>query len=294
MKTTTSLPTRLTSLIHPLILGGFVLVVAISLMLPRANAQASSISPPDSLADFLVKAPGLSEFGPSSVSKFGQPALLPVKPARSSSIAKMTPPVMPLFSGSGRVTDGLYVLYDFEEGAGSTVYDVSGVGSPLNLTIQDPANTTWISGGLRIDSGTIISSTVAATKIIANCQASNEISLEAWVQPANTTQEGPARILTLSKDTNNRNFLLGQQYDEYAARLRTTATDLNGKPELRSGSGTLDTELTHVVFTHDAAGTEKIYIDNSLIVTGTRTGDFSLWISSFKLALGNEYGGGRP
>ena len=32
---------------------------------------------------------------------------------------------------------GEVVLYTFEEGVGTTVYDISGVGTPLNLTIAD-------------------------------------------------------------------------------------------------------------------------------------------------------------
>ncbi len=39
--------------------------------------------------------------------------------------------------GTGRITDGLVVLYTFEGGSGTTVTDVSGVGTPLNLTISD-------------------------------------------------------------------------------------------------------------------------------------------------------------
>ena len=46
-----------------------------------------------------------------------------------------------------RVTSGLLVLYRFTAGGGSTVFDVSGVGTPMNLSIADPVNTTWIGGG---------------------------------------------------------------------------------------------------------------------------------------------------
>ena len=53
-----------------------------------------------------------------------------------------------------RVTDGLQVLYNFAEGEGSVVHDVSGVGTPIDLTIANPAATTWIYGGLSIDQST--------------------------------------------------------------------------------------------------------------------------------------------
>ncbi|HMQ51887.1 MAG TPA: S8 family serine peptidase, partial [Anaerolineae bacterium] len=67
---------------------------------------------------------------------------------------------------SGRVTNGLVALYDFEESSGNTVYDVSGIGSPLNLTIGNPAVATWVAGGLSINSSTIVKSAGPATKII--------------------------------------------------------------------------------------------------------------------------------
>ena len=72
-------------------------------------------------------------------------------------------------------------------------------------------------------------------------RASNALTLEAWVTPANTTQSGPARIVTLSATPQTRNFTLGQDGPAYNVRLRTTATDDNGNPSLSSAPGTLTT-----------------------------------------------------
>ena len=45
--------------------------------------------------------------------------------------------------------------------------DVSGVGSPLDLTVADPDNVSWIAGGgLSIDSATFVESAGSATKFI--------------------------------------------------------------------------------------------------------------------------------
>ena len=97
-----------------------------------------------------------------------------------------------------RITAGLIALYDFTEGQGTIVRDVSGFGNPIDLTIQDPAHTTWLNNcGLAINQGTIIKSDGPASKLNTAIKQSNELTLEAWVKAENTTQGGPARIATL-------------------------------------------------------------------------------------------------
>ncbi len=63
------------------------------------------------------------------------------------------------------------------------------------------------------------------------------MTIEAWVKPANTTQSGPARIVTLSRDPGSRNFTLGQKAGAYEVRFRTTSTSANGEPALSSPGG---------------------------------------------------------
>jgi hypothetical protein len=61
--------------------------------------------------------------------------------------------------------------------------------------------------------------------------ATGEISIEAWVAPANTTQSGPAQIAAIAKNAYKSNLLLGQgqwgtqRADRYVARLRSTDDD---------------------------------------------------------------------
>ncbi|MCK5187632.1 MAG: LamG domain-containing protein, partial [Deltaproteobacteria bacterium] len=188
-----------------------------------------------------------------------------------------------------RVTNDQVALYSFKEGSGTTVNDVSGVGAPLNLTVASEAAISWIpGGGLSVDSSTLIESGVAATKVIDAVKASNEITIEAWIKPANNTQEGPARIFTLSSNTSYRNFTLGQQTNTYDVRFRTTSTSLNGIPSVTTPAGTLTTDLTHLVYTRAASGEIKIYIDGNEISNGNVGGDSSNWDNSYHMALANE------
>ncbi len=202
---------------------------------------------------------------------------------------------------SERVQDSLEALYSFQEGSGGTVQDISGIGAPLNLTIVDESATSWLAGGgLAINAPTIIQSTGAASKVITASQASNELTIEAWIKPANVTQDGPARIVTLSQDSLFRNFTLGQGLwgsqasDVYGMRLRSTVTSLNGMPSLTSSAGVATTNLTHIVYTREASSLVRIYVDNEEVHIGRIPGDFSNWNANYALSLANELSQDRP
>ena len=187
-----------------------------------------------------------------------------------------------------RTDDGLVALYNFTEGTGNTIYDVSNVGSPLNLVIEDQNAVSWNDDSLSVNSETRISSPEAATKIIDSCQSSNELTIEAWVTPENTTQDGPARIVTISKDSGNRNTTLGQEGSSFDFRLRTTNTNNNGIFGFPSTSGEVTTSLTQLTVTSDANGNINMYSNGGLIASDTLTGDYSNWDGRYKLSITNE------
>lgn len=198
-----------------------------------------------------------------------------------------------------RVIQGLQALYTFAEGGGQTVRDVSGVGNPLPLKIADATAVAWRADGLTLTSPTLLSSGQPAGKIQSACQASGAVTLEAWITPANVTQDGPARILTMSADPYRRNFTLGQGLwggaapNRFDARLRTTATGDNGQPSLSTAPGSARTALTHLVYTRSAGGGAVLYVNGQPAATTTRGGSLANW-AAYPLALGNELSGGRP
>lgn len=198
-----------------------------------------------------------------------------------------------------RVTEGLLVLYRFDEATGDTIHDTAGVGEPVDLVIPPGAAVAWRPGSLVVQAPTLIASPGAATRVSAAVRAGNQLSVEAWLEPANLTQTGPARILTLSSGTTGTNVTLGQgvfggNADLLDVRLRTTGTGTGGTPSLSTASGTLQRRLTHVVYTRDTAGTTRIWLDGIERATGSATGNLSNWDDSFRLALANELTGGRP
>jgi hypothetical protein len=183
-----------------------------------------------------------------------------------------------------RITDGLIARYDFNEGTGTTVADSSGFGTPLDLTIAGPV--TWLTGALRTDGDVLIASPGAATKIYDAVVASGELTAEVWFTPSNLTQAGPARIVSLSLDTSERNFQLAQAAAQFNSRFRSSTTLANGQD---TSAGTMTVALTHYVLTRTSTGTIKMYVNGSEISSTTPGGDLTTWVSTYALAVANEH-----
>lgn len=186
-----------------------------------------------------------------------------------------------------RVQDGLILLYDFEEGSGAIVHDTSPRLPHVNLSLPPSDAFSWVSGGLSLKSSKPIVSDVPVSKLKTAVQLSNEISFEAWVEPGEPTQGGPARFFTVSFDENRRNFLLGQDEGAFVARLRTSETDDNGQGTLKT-SGLVTKALTHVAYTREVGGSERLFVNGVVAAEGTRPGSLSNWDESYHLALGGE------
>ncbi|MGI9244363.1 MAG: LamG-like jellyroll fold domain-containing protein, partial [Verrucomicrobiales bacterium] len=193
-----------------------------------------------------------------------------------------------------RVSKGLIVLYDFSDPSGETIGDRSGLEPAMDLHIAEPDKVRRSEGALEIRSATIIRSKTTPPRITRAVKRSGAVTVEAWIKPANLRQSGPARIITLSKDSVNRNVTLGQDGDRVDARLRTEETGNNGVPSLPSASRSLEARTTHVAFTRDRAGRAQIYIDGKRSSEKKLAGSISNWDSSMKFALANEFSNDRP
>lgn len=159
------------------------------------------------------------------------------------------------------------------------------------LRANDRSKIKQTSKGLRLLPGAIL--TADAQKLNQRLKASGQLTIEAWIQPDNLTQNGPARIVTLSKDSSNRNVTLGQQNDQYEVRLRTTKTSTNGLPGLNAKSKSASTKMTHVVFTRSKDGSTVTYINGKQSSRGKSLGNFANWDGRYQFAIGDEVSGGR-
>ena len=175
------------------------------------------------------------------------------------------------------VSDQLISLYTFREGTGEYVQDQSPYGEPLMLRILQPNNVSWIAGGgIRINQPALLKSLNNAYNIKEACSTSGKISIEAWVKPANTLQDGPSRIVAVSNNSTERNFLLSQRANTYSARLKTNTSNTEGTPSLDSPSNSVSTSSAQqVVFTRTANGQEKLHINSTQVASASGTGDFN-------------------
>ena len=202
-----------------------------------------------------------------------------------SAIADFEPPT--------RVTNGLLVLYNFQNTTGRLVKDQSGVGQGLDLIVENPRSIHRGKGWLKVQKPTLIRSPIPATKIIEKVRQTGEITVEAWVQPAKLNQSGPARIVTISRNSSNRNFTLGQDGNKFEVRLRTTKTNNNGQPSLGSLNQSLNLRLTHIVYVRGKGGVAKIFINGKLSSKKQVDGELTNWVTSDRLALADELSKGR-
>jgi hypothetical protein len=236
-----------------------------------------------------------TELGPGETRKLGgdpEPSAAPALPAR--------------------VTNGQLVLYTFREGEGAVVHDVSGAGPALDLQIGNLSGVKWSPSGLQVLGPTIIASQAPATKVTDAIVWTQELAVEAWITPAEVQAKsckkfergcpkvGAGRIVTISSDELLRDFTLGQSDPPYPGsaftfRLRTTTTDTNGWPPVATpADAAVEGRLTHLVYTRDASGLSRFFIDGVASSQKRFGGDLSSWQRDFRLGLANELTGDRP
>lgn len=202
-----------------------------------------------------------------------------------------------LASGGGRFEQNVIAKWEFKTGSGNTAFDTSGVDPALDLTLSGQYN--WVGGyGIQLADGKAQGSTTNSRKLYDLILGSGEFAIEAWVAPANVTQEGPARIVSYSGGRDRRNFTLGQTLYNYDVLLRSENTDVNGEPALSTADADEDLQaaLQHVVVNYDANNRRRIYVNGEFTgdTDDTEGGNLLDWDDSFAFVLGNEVSGDVP
>lgn len=192
--------------------------------------------------------------------------------------------------GVARTDIGLISSYDFETGDGDVAYDQSA--SPtLNLTISDEDDAQWHDGALELE-GAKLSHDAPGALYDAFFDGGVEFSVELWVEAANTSQDGPARLFSLSDGTSVRNFTIGADEDILKVRLRHAPDTDNGTPAIVEADGAVTTQMEHYVVTV-GFGYLRLYRNGVIEAMEPVVGDLSNWDHSYPLVVGDEIGGGR-
>lgn len=196
----------------------------------------------------------------------------------------------PPVDAAGRTTDGLVALYTFASAVGGRLLDTSGVDPALDLALDGA--TTLLDGALvlRGDEPAAVSSN-PATKIQVACEATDEITVEAWVLPAadKTTETGT--ITGLMLDFQTRNVQLVEDSDRYRQWVRSDFTVGGVIPgDFATPTGAVAPAMTHLVVTRDAAGERAFWLDGEVVATISQPGSLDPW-SGYPLYVGNNPGG---
>jgi hypothetical protein len=197
-------------------------------------------------------------------------------------------------SSGGRYESNQIAFYQFKEGQGNQAFDTSGVEPAANLNLQ--GDFAWLTGwGLQINRGRAQASTQSSAKLAALIGATGEMTVEAWVIPANVVQEGPAAIVSYAGSAISRNFTLGQSQYNYDFLLRNASSDFAGIPALSTADADelLQASLQHVVLTQDPVNGQRIYVNGADSGVQREGAAISNWDDSFALMLGNEADGSR-
>lgn len=203
-------------------------------------------------------------------------------------------------SGGGRHEPNIIAKWEFKEGSedpgANQAFDTSGLEPAIHLTLTGSYN--WVGGwGVQIIDGKAQGSTSSSKKLHDLIKSTGEYSIEAWVIPANVSQEGPAGIVSYSAGTTNRNFTLGQTLYNYDFLNRSSETDANGQAALSTPDAdeVLQTALQHVVATFSPVEGRKIFVNGELVAEETpeNSANINDWNDTYALVMGNEVSSNR-
>jgi len=184
-------------------------------------------------------------------------------------------------SGNGRADGNVVALFTFDEGAGTTTADTSGA-ITLQITGME-----WVQGGLKNVSGKAQANATDSRKLFDAVSPVGQFSVEAWIIPDNTTQDGPTRIVSYSLNTNTRNFMIGQAVADYRGRVHTSVSNANGDPALDGAAPDVAAALQHVVLTFDPAVGRKLYVNGQVSAAETVPATLA-WTNDQTFVIGNE------
>jgi hypothetical protein len=172
------------------------------------------------------------------------------------------------FDASGvalRRERGAVALYDFTAD-GDEISDRSAFAPPLALLRAGSERVA--ERGLAIDARSRVH-TGSAAKLFGALRDGSELSVELRCRSNDSTQVGPARIVSFSADPYVRNFTVGQQGDALVFRLRTPPNGDNGLETPVAWPGAFSDGATHHFVLTYARGRARAFRDGVALAPDT-------------------------
>jgi len=210
-------------------------------------------------------------------------------------------------AGGNRHESNQFAIWEFRTNGGNQTFDTSGIEPAISMNINGSYR--WLGGyGLDLTNGYAMADNNDSDKLKTFIEATGEYAIEAWVIPANVTQQN-ANIVSYSDGT-GRNFAIGQEMYNYEFYNRYDEPDplsnplfASGEPMLTtgdSGEELLQSSLQHIVANYDPINGRSVYINGALvdnngasiepIPTPTSIGNV-VWDHNFVFLLGADIAG---
>ncbi|MGE0117984.1 MAG: hypothetical protein AB7S71_21920 [Dongiaceae bacterium] len=157
---------------------------------------------------------------------------------------------------------GAQIVYAFDAAHGSRLPNLGLAKSDdLSARIEGPPLWTIAGGVLDIRGPLLIRSNAPPKTLCEQILRSQALAVEVEFAAASSAQAGPARIVSLSTDIQQRNFTLGQENGKLDLRVRTPRRGLNGMSlPMQTAEGSVVGSWQHVLATYDKSRSE-IFID---------------------------------
>ncbi|MEL6265117.1 MAG: LamG-like jellyroll fold domain-containing protein [Pseudomonadota bacterium] len=154
-------------------------------------------------------------------------------------------------------------------------------------TVPGQPGFTFGDGGMVIDEG-------GAHLLAGPMGGATALTVAVAAESATLLQQGPARMLTLSRDGGARSFTIGQQRDRLVFRLATPVTGENGsRPQTETALAITPGTRQLFVATYDGAAF-RLYVNGALAAERLlAAGPINAVGADYQLVLGNETTGDR-
>ncbi|BDA71421.1 unknown protein [Rivularia sp. IAM M-261] len=152
-----------------------------------------------------------------------------------------------------------YLLADYKLADNNIFQDITG--QMPKLLLQGNLSNVKNEKGVTLSPSHWFKTETPPTLLNKRIRKTSELTVFTTVATANVNQTGPARIISLSRNTLNRNFTLGQQTTNLILRIRTSITGENASHiELNVPSIFTNTNFHKIVITYSKAKVQ-VYID---------------------------------